>query len=109
MRGARAKGVLPLWKPRQSALPSGLPRRAFGPLDTHSGGLELGFSFAGVTARDRRAATQSLQLAAAAAKKVPRLRTQAEGFAIIVASLSTSAFGGLATGEASPSALLHYP
>ena len=47
-----------------------------------------------------------MRLAAAAAKRVPRLRTRAEGFAVIVASLSTSAFGGLATGEASSSALL---
>ena len=39
-------------------------------------------------------------------KRISPLRRRAEGFAVIVASLSTSAFGGLATGEASPSALL---
>ena len=39
-------------------------------------------------------------------KRISPLRRRTEGFAVIVASLSTSAFGGLATGEASPSALL---
>ena len=33
---------------------------------------------------------------------VSRLRARPKGFAVIVAPLSTSAFGGLATGEASP-------
>ena len=39
-------------------------------------------------------------------KRISPLRRRAEGFAVIVAPLSTSAFGGLATGEPSPSALL---
>ena len=34
--------------------------------------------------------------------EVSRLRARPKGFPIIVAPLSTSAFGGLATGEASP-------
>ena len=102
-----------LWTPGQGAALTTrqgrcpwTPRRAFGPLDTHAGSPAQGRSFAGVTARNGRAATRELRLAAAAAERVPRLRAQAEGFAVIVASLSTSAFGGLATGEASPSALL---
>ena len=37
------KGLCPL-ETHQRALPSGLLRRAFGPLDTQAGGLELGFS-----------------------------------------------------------------
>ena len=85
---ARAKGALPRWKPRQRALPSGLLRRAFGPLDTHTGIPTRGFSLAGVTARDGRAATLNLQLAAAAAKRVPRLRTRADGFAIALCTPS---------------------
>ena len=39
-------------------------------------------------------------------KRISPLRRRAKGFAIIVAPLSTSAFGGLATGEPSPFAIL---
>ena len=39
-----------------------IPRRAFGPLDTRAGIPLRGFSFAGVTARDGRAATRRLML-----------------------------------------------
>ena len=92
--------------PPKGAAPLETPRRAFGPLDTHSGSPAQGCSFARVTAHDGCAATRSLKLAAAAAGRVLRLWTRAEGFAIIGASLLTSAFGGLATDEASPSALL---
>ena len=98
------KGALPLWIPCQGPCPW-TPRRAFGPLDSRAGAQAQGSSFAGVTARDGRAATQGLRRRCGGGG-IPRLRARAEGFAIIVASLSTSAFGGLATGEASPSALL---
>ena len=48
-------------------------------------GWNLGFPLAGVTARNRRAATRSLRLAAAAAERVSRLRARLKGFAVIVA------------------------
>ena len=44
----------------------------------------------------------SLKTIALPRAEVSRLRARPKGFPIIVAPLSTSAFGGLATGEASP-------
>ena len=52
-------------------------RRAFGPLDTQAGVMQREGSLAGVTARDRRAATRRLRLAAAAGCR--RLRIIASG------------------------------
>ena len=44
----------------------------------------------------------SLETIALSKAEVSRLRARPKGFPIIVVPLSTSAFGGLATGEASP-------
>ena len=67
-------GALPLDPAKGAALGScqgrcpWTPRRAFGPLDSQAGGLERADSLAGVTARNKRAATRCLRLAAAAAE-----------------------------------------
>ena len=63
-------------------------RRAFGPLDSHSGGMRRVGSLAGVTARNGRAATRRLRLAAAAARRIPCLRARAEGFAVALCTPS---------------------
>ena len=74
--GNPARGFAP--EPYQRALPSGLLRRAFGPLDTHSGVLRRIESLAGVTARNGRAATRSLR------RGDLLLRARSTGFAIII-------------------------
>ena len=56
---ARPKGRCPFGFPARGPAP-GPPRRAFGPLDSRAGGLARGCSFAGVTARNGRAATRGL-------------------------------------------------
>ena len=92
-RGKNARGFTP--GPHQGRCPWTL-RRAFGPLDSQAGIPAQGFTLAGVTARDRRAVTRSLRLAAAAAERVPRLRTRAEGFAVALCTPSqhpTGCFG----------------
>ena len=56
------RGRCPLDSRQRGAAPLETPRRAFGPLDTRAGIPLRVFSFAGVTARDGRAATRRLML-----------------------------------------------
>ena len=111
------EGFRPLWTllTRGAFSPSGLPdQRAFGPLDSLTKGpsalwTPIWVSRGGVLPLQGSRRTMGAPRRGACGwplrrqEGMPRLRARAKGFAVTITSLSTSAFGGLATGEA-----LHY-